>query len=61
MTTAAGKLQKLGAITYSRGNITVIDRPLLERLSCECFAVVKAETDRLLEELPPGVRRLGTA
>jgi hypothetical protein len=34
-------------ITYSRGLITVLDRPKLERLSCECYAVVKKETDRL--------------
>ena len=48
VTDAAGKLQKLGVIEYSRGQITVLDRPLLERLSCECYAVVKKETDRLL-------------
>jgi CRP-like cAMP-binding protein len=48
VTTAAGKLQKLGVIRYSRGQITVIDRPKLEQLSCECYAVVKKETDRLL-------------
>ena len=48
VTEAAGKLQKLGVIQYSRGRITVVDRPKLETLSCECYAVVKAETDRLL-------------
>lgn len=48
VTEAAGKLQKLGVITYSRGRITVLNRPLLEDLSCECYAVVKKETDRLL-------------
>lgn len=48
VTEAAGKLQKLGVIRYSRGQITVLDRPKLEQLSCECYAVVKAETDRLL-------------
>jgi CRP-like cAMP-binding protein len=48
VTEAAGKLQKLSVIQYSRGRITVIDRPKLETLSCECYAVVKAETDRLL-------------
>jgi CRP-like cAMP-binding protein len=48
VTEAAGKLQKLGVIRYSRGKITVLDRPRLEALSCECYAVVKAETDRLL-------------
>jgi CRP-like cAMP-binding protein len=48
VTEAAGKLQSLGVIKYHRGRITVIDRPGLERLSCECYAVVKNETDRLL-------------
>ncbi len=48
VTEAAGKLQNLGVIRYSRGHITVLDRPQLERLSCECYAVVKRESDRLL-------------
>jgi len=48
VTEAAGKLQKLGVIKYARGQITVLDRPRLEQLSCECYAVVKKETDRLL-------------
>jgi CRP-like cAMP-binding protein len=48
VTAAASKLQKLGVINYVRGKITVVDRPKLEKLSCECYAVVKAETDRLL-------------
>jgi CRP-like cAMP-binding protein len=48
VTEAAGKLQKLGVIRYTRGKIVVIDRPRLEALSCECYAVVKRETDRLL-------------
>src|SRR6266498_3257180 len=48
VTDAAGKLQKLGVIQYSRGKITVLDRPSLEALSCECYAVVKTEFDRLL-------------
>ncbi|MGC8520054.1 MAG: Crp/Fnr family transcriptional regulator [Steroidobacteraceae bacterium] len=48
VTGAAGKLQKLGAIRYVRGRITVLDRPLLEQLCCECYSVVKKETDRLL-------------
>jgi hypothetical protein len=51
VTEAAGKLQRLGAINYRRGNITVLDRPRLEALCCECYAVVKAETDRLLPYL----------
>lgn len=48
VTDAAGKLQKLGVIEYKRGHITVMDRPKLEELCCECYAVVKKETDRLL-------------
>lgn len=52
VTEAAGRLQKLGVIEYRRGHIQVIDRPKLEKLSCECYAVVKKETDRLLS--PPG-------
>ncbi len=48
VTDAAGKLQSLGVIEYSRGHITVLDRPKLEELCCECYAVVKKETDRLL-------------
>jgi CRP-like cAMP-binding protein len=47
VTDAAGKLQKLGVITYQRGLITVLDRERLEQLSCECYAVVKKEADRL--------------
>jgi hypothetical protein len=42
------QLQKLGVLQYARGQITVLDRPKLEQLSCECYAVVKKETDRLL-------------
>ncbi|MFI5437713.1 Crp/Fnr family transcriptional regulator [Pseudomonas aeruginosa] len=52
VTEAAGKLQKLGVIKYSRGHITVLDRPQLEALCCECYAVVKRETDRLLPDPP---------
>jgi CRP-like cAMP-binding protein len=48
VTEAALKLQAAGVIRYSRGRITVIDRPALEKLSCECYAVVKREYDRLL-------------
>jgi CRP-like cAMP-binding protein len=51
VTEAAGKLQAQGVIEYSRGQITVLDRPGLEQLSCECYAVVKKETDRLLPYL----------
>ena len=48
VTEAAVKLQKVGLIRYARGHITVLDRPGLEKRTCECYAVVKKEYDRLL-------------
>jgi len=48
VTESAMKLQKTGLIQYSRGHITVLDRPGLEKRTCECYAVVKKEYDRLL-------------
>src|SRR5581483_10495020 len=48
VTEAAGVLQHAGLIRYSRGHITLLDRPGLEQRVCECYAVVKRETDRLL-------------
>ncbi len=52
VTEAAGHLKTLGLITYQRGHITVLDRPALERRSCECYGVVKKEYDRLLPATP---------
>ena len=48
VTEAALQLQASGLIRYSRGRITVLDRPGLEKRSCECYGVVKKEYDRLL-------------
>lgn len=48
VTEAALKLQRAGLIHYVRGHITVLNRAGLERRSCECYAVVKNEYDRLL-------------
>ena len=48
VTEGALKLQQAGLIEYARGRITVLDRVALERRSCECYAVVKKEYDRLL-------------
>ena len=53
---AAGGLKKAGLIRYSRGNVTIFDRPELEQRSCECYRVSKLEFDRLL-----GTRRAGKA
>jgi CRP-like cAMP-binding protein len=50
VTEAALKLQEAGLISYARGHITVIDRAGLEKRTCECYAVVKNEYDRLLPE-----------
>ena len=55
VTEAAGKLQRAGLIRYSRGRITVLDRPRLEQEVCECYAVVKKEFDRLLADFPKEV------
>ncbi|MFC7418436.1 Crp/Fnr family transcriptional regulator [Iodobacter arcticus] len=50
ITEAAGNLQKLGLIQYSRGRIIVLDRKGVEKRSCECYQVVKKEFNRLLPE-----------
>jgi CRP-like cAMP-binding protein len=51
VTEAAGKLQSAGLIHYSRGRITVVDRPGLEARVCECYAVVRQEFRRLLPDV----------
>ncbi|MBB5191751.1 CRP-like cAMP-binding protein [Silvimonas terrae] len=48
VTQSALKLQEAGLINYSRGHIKVLDRAGLEKRTCECYAVVKREYDRLL-------------
>jgi CRP-like cAMP-binding protein len=53
VTEAAGKLQKAGVIGYRRGHIKVLDRPKLEKMSCECYEVVRLETERLLPLMAP--------
>ena len=55
VTEAAGRLQRSGLIQYSRGVITVVDRPGLEARVCECYEVVRSEFQRLLpdEKEPP--------
>ncbi len=52
VTEAAGGLQSAGLIRYSRGRITVLDRPGLEARVCECYEVVRREFHRLLPERP---------
>ena len=52
VTEGALKLQQAGLIRYARGHISVLDRDGLEKRSCECYAVVKKEYDRLLPAKP---------
>jgi len=52
VTEAALALQAQGLIRYRRGHIVVLDRPGLEKRTCECYAVVRREYERLL---PAGV------
>ena len=52
VTEAAGHLQEAGLIRYTRGHITVLDRPKLEMRVCECYATVQREYERLLPNKP---------
>jgi CRP-like cAMP-binding protein len=59
VTEAAGNLQRAGLIRYQRGHIDVLDRSGLEAAVCECYAVVKVEYERLMDDIPrmlPSVR-----
>ena len=58
VTAAAGALQRANLISYKRGNVTIIDRRGLKRLSCECYGVSKLEFDRLLGDraIPKALR-----
>ncbi len=53
VTESALKLQHAGLIKYARGHISVLDRAGLEKRTCECYAVVKKEYDRLLPAASP--------
>lgn len=53
VTEMAGNLQRAGLISYRRGHITVLDRVGLELQACECYALVKKESDRLLRTAAP--------
>jgi CRP-like cAMP-binding protein len=49
VTIAAGALQKAGIIRYTRGKVTVLDRPALEESSCECYSIISRRADDLLD------------
>ncbi len=53
ITQVAGKFQEAGYIRYRRGHITVLDRPGLETVTCECYGVVKQELKRLQRDIVP--------
>jgi hypothetical protein len=50
VTETARKLQKVVVLRYTRGQIAVLDRPTLENLCFDCYAVAKTETDRLMRQ-----------
>ena len=49
VTVAAGILQKAGLITYAPGKLKIVDRAGLEACACECYRIIRDETDRLLK------------
>ena len=51
VTEAAQRLQQIGAIRYTRGQINIVDRSILEGAVCECYGVVNAEYNRLLRDV----------
>lgn len=48
VTLAAQSMQTAGLISYRRGKIQVLDRPGLEKASCECYAIVRERFDAFL-------------
>ncbi len=56
VTVAARLLQSAGLIRYRRGLVQILDRPALEDIACECYAVVKRHIDQLFPP-PPGADR----
>jgi CRP-like cAMP-binding protein len=52
---SAGILQRAGLIHYVRGHVTIVDREGLEAVACECYSVIKAELERVVQRSPrPG-------
>ena len=43
VTDVASHIEKLGAITYTRGVIRIVDRNALESLSCECYQTLRGQ------------------
>jgi CRP-like cAMP-binding protein len=51
VTLAAGILQKAGLIAYTRGNVTIVDRPKLEDAACECYALMQRQIEQWRKDL----------
>ncbi len=56
MTVALAELERLGAITHQRAQVTVVNRARLEEISCECYWTMRREIGRQLDWLPASVR-----
>ena len=56
VTVVMGALQRAGLVSYHRGALTILDRAGLEAAACACYAITRAETERLLGPVlgPPG-------
>jgi CRP-like cAMP-binding protein len=56
VTLAAQSMQSAGLISYRRGKIQVLDRPGLEKASCECYAIIRERFDAFLTPPPTAVQ-----
>lgn len=54
VSTVASAFQHDGLIRYTRGQVTILDRPGLERASCECYAVCTQQVETLLQPAGAG-------
>src|SRR5258707_4550978 len=58
----AHAVQQAGLIRYSRGHITILNRDGLEDCACECYSVIRAETDKMMgpakSQSEPEIRQL---
>jgi CRP-like cAMP-binding protein len=52
VTTVAGLLQHAGFIEYSRGRMTLLDRPALEQVTCRCYGVIREITEQFMAAAP---------
>jgi len=60
VTNSARVLQGAGLIRYRRGHIQIVNRPALQEIACECYAVVKHNSDRTFPTSDSVSRRAST-